>query len=583
MKLRDMMNPNMILVDENTPLHWLIETITHKNTSYILTTKRRTVRQLFTPRFLMEYFINNPDAQEAPLQSITSDIHPLTLDGNTSLDMLSDIEAGTHIIITENSTPTGVLFFTRTIKQLYFYSINQQFNMPFHGFQEVFENIEEEIVVSNGNGDICYVNPKAEMLIGLPMSEILGKNLREMESRKIFYPSAALEVLNTHEKVNMRTMLFNGEERLSTAIPIFNDHNEIEYTVCTSKNVGEILKLNQQLQSKSQKLEQQEQEILRMQKREFEQMDFYFNSPAMFRVMKAIKRAAPLDMTVLIQGETGVGKEIVAKSIHYLSSRNVQPFIKINCGLIPENLIEAELFGYEEGAFTGASKGGKKGKIEMAGGGTLFLDEIGDMPLPLQIKLLDFLQDATYVRVGGTKRHKANVRIVSATNRDLRKMVDEGTFRMDLFYRLNVFDLKIPPLRERLEDIPELTEHFLKKFSSRYQLKRHLAPDVIYQMYQYSWPGNVRELEHTLERAIVMSEDEEITSDTLKEVLNTQQEPSLNIICNGIPSYKKAKATLEKLLIEKAYSMYGTTYKAAEALEIDQSTAARLWKKYRNQ
>lgn len=235
-----------------------------------------------------------------------------------------------------------------------------------------------------------------------------------------------------------------------------------------------------------------------MHKQDFEEMGFYFNSPAMYRIMKAIKRIAPLDITVLIQGETGVGKDLVAKSIHYLSSRNSQPFVKINCGLIPENLIEAELFGYEEGAFTGASKNGKKGKIEAADGGTLFLDEIGDMPLPLQIKLLDFIQDSTYVKVGGTKRHKANI----------------------------------------------------------------------------------RELEHTLERLIVMSETSEITADTFREVLTQPKSSSIQMICNGIPSYKQAKNDLERLLIEKAYTLYGSSYRAADALGIDQSTAARLIKKY---
>lgn len=580
MKIRDMMNPNIVLTDELTLLTDVLTKMNSQTTAYIIYIEHNQPTRLFTPRYLLETRINLPD-DSLKIKDLTSPFNFIILDADTSLDMLSNIDAGSYILIQENENPIGILYYTKTIKQLYFFSINQQFNMPFHGFQQVFDNIEEEIVVANGTGKICYVNPKAEDLIGMPMSEILGKTLHEMEEKKIFYPSAALQVLRTKKKVNLHTMLFNGEERLSTAIPIFNDSHGIEYTVCTSKNVGEILRLNQQLQSKSQKLEQKEQEILRMQKREFEQMDFYFNSPAMFRVMKSIKRAAPLDMTVLIQGETGVGKEIVAKSIHYLSSRNIQPFVKINCGLIPENLIEAELFGYEDGAFTGASKGGKKGKIEMANGGTLFLDEIGDMPLSLQIKLLDFLQDATYVKVGGTKRQKADVRIISATNRKLQEMVDEGSFRMDLFYRLNVFDLKIPPLRERLDDIPELTEYFLKKFNSKYKLNRRLAQEVLYDMYQYNWPGNVRELEHTLERAIVMSETDEISEETMEEVLNTQQEPTLSIVCKGIPPYKEAKNHLEKLLIEKAYALYGTTYKAAEALQIDQSTAARLWKKYR--
>ena len=512
------------------------------------------------------------------------DIHPVSshicVQPDVALDLLYDTPAGTYMIIEEGGHPLGVFYLTNTVKQLYFFFTNQQFSMPFQDFLQVFEHLEEEIIIARSDGTICYVNPKAEEIMNLPIQEIMKKTLYDMENERIFYPSAALQVLKTHKKVHIQTKLKNGEERISTAIPIFNEKQELEYTVCTSKNIQEILDLNQQLNTKKQKLEQMDQEILRMHKQDFEEMGFYFNSPAMYRIMKAIKRIAPLDITVLIQGETGVGKDLVAKSIHYLSSRNSQPFVKINCGLIPENLIEAELFGYEEGAFTGASKNGKKGKIEAADGGTLFLDEIGDMPLPLQIKLLDFIQDSTYVKVGGTKRHKANIRIISATNRNLKEMVDEGTFRMDLFYRLNVFDLQIPPLRERLEDIPELTEYFLKKFNTRYKLNRYLSPDSIYEMYQYSWPGNIRELEHTLERLIVMSETSEITADTFREVLTQPKSSSIQMICNGIPSYKQAKNDLERLLIEKAYTLYGSSYRAADALGIDQSTAARLIKKY---
>ncbi len=455
-------------------------------------------------------------------------------------------------------------------------------DMPIEGFIQVFEHLEEEIIVSSGNGHICYLNPKAIQLLGMPVSEIMGKSLYDLVEEKIFYPSAALEVLKTGKKAAMHSQLKNGEERLSTAVPIFDQEGKLQYTVCTSKNVDEILQLNQQLQSKRQKLEQKDQEIERMQKLEFEHLDFYFDSREMYHVMHFIKKAAPLDMTVLIQGETGVGKGIIAKSLHYLSKRNTQPFVKINCGLIPENLIEAELFGYEEGAFTGASKGGKKGRVEMADGGTLFLDEIGDMPLPLQIKLLDFIQDSTFMRVGGTKRLKADVRIISATNRDLSMMINEGTFRMDLYYRLNVFGVTVPPLRERLDDIPTLAEYFVKKFNSKYNLNKRISPSAMAELYRYRWPGNVRELEHTLERVMVISESDCISPKELKDALDLEQKPSLNIICDGIPPYRDAKNELERILITRAYETYGSTYKAASALGIDQSTVAKLLKKYRS-
>ena len=578
MNLGDICSSKYLLVALEEGLGQTVKKLSGQDTAYVLVADFGQIEKVFTDRALLRLYMES-EGSDSPLEDCVSRMSFKILSADLPVEQIPEMEEGTLVIAFKNENPVGVLHYTKAIQELL--SANKTFDLSIEGFQQVFENIEEEIVVSTGEGRISYLNPKAEYLIGLPARELVGMSLEELVEKKIFYPSAALEVLKTRKKVDMQTTLKDGEERLSTAIPIFDQSGGIKYTVCTSKNVGEILRLNQQLLSKKAKLKQKDEEIERMQKKEFEQMNFYFDSPEMYKVMRSIRRTAPLDMTVLIQGETGVGKGIIAKSIHYLSNRKHQPFVKINCGLIPENLIEAELFGYEEGAFTGASKGGKVGKVEMANGGTLFLDEIGDMPLPLQIKLLDFIQDATFVRVGGVKPQKADVRIISATNRDLDKMMQEGSFRQDLFYRLNVFNLTIPPLRERTGDIPELIEFFLKKFNSKYGLNKKLAPDLIYELYQYSWPGNVRELEHTLERLIVMSEGDEINSETLHEALNNAQKPSLNIVCNGIMPYKEAKNMLEKILVQRAYETCGSTYKAAEALGIDQSTVAKLLKKYR--
>lgn len=581
MILRDLCHTDFLIMHPSDLLKDGVARLMGDTPSYVLSVLDGQVRGVFSSQYLMKYYMQNPHSL-CSLEDTPSDKPFVLMPSGASLDALSRTECGTYIIAMEQEMPIGVLHYDSRIKNMNQHSPNPIMDMPFEGFQQVFENIEEEIIVSSKEGKVCYLNKKAEALMGLSSKEIVGRTLGELVEKRIFYPSAALEVLKTGKKVNLQTHMQTGEERLSTAIPIFNARGEVDYAVCTSKNVAEILQLNQQLAAEQRKLEQKHYEIERMQKREFEQMNFYFDSKEMFKVMHAIKRASPLDMTVLILGETGVGKEIVAKSIHYLSNRRTQPFVKINCGLIPENLIEAELFGYEEGSFTGASKGGKKGKVEMAHGGTLFLDEIGDMPFHLQIKLLDFLQDNSYVRVGGTKRHHADVRIISATNQNLNEMVEKGTFRMDLFYRLNVFSIQIPPLRERTEDIPALTEYFLKKFNGKYNLQCQLSPDVIKEMYQYRWPGNVRELEHTLERMIVMSESEIVSSDILHEAINERQKPALSIVCNGILPYKEAKGILEKILIQRAYELYGSTYKAAEALGIDQSTVSKLLKKYRD-
>jgi len=226
-------------------------------------------------------------------------------------------------------------------------------------------------------------------------------------------------------------------------------------------------------------------------------------SDAILNLVETVKKVAQTDTTVLILGESGTGKSLIAKAIHFMSRRKEKPFITINCAAIPETLLEAELFGYEKGAFTGATTS-KKGKFELADGGTIFLDEIGDMPLSLQVKLLRVIQDKEIERLGGEKVIKVDVRIIAATNRDLKSMVEEGKFREDLYYRLNVVPVYVPPLRERREDIPVLIEHFLENFNSKYGKRVRISPEALEVLMDYDWPGNVRELENTVERLVVM-------------------------------------------------------------------------------
>lgn len=226
----------------------------------------------------------------------------------------------------------------------------------------------------------------------------------------------------------------------------------------------------------------------------------------MRHVLEMARKAAPTNATVLILGESGTGKEVLARAVHQESPRRQGPFVKIDCAAIPEELMESELFGYEEGAFTGAKRGGKPGKIEMAAGGTLFLDEIGDMSLGMQAKLLRVLQDKEFERVGGTKPVKVDVRVIAATNKNLEKLVRDGRFREDLFYRLNVVTLLLPPLRERLEDIPLLVESILERLEGQHGRKLNLVPATVDCLKRYHWPGNVRELENVLERAAIMAD-----------------------------------------------------------------------------
>jgi transcriptional regulator with PAS, ATPase and Fis domain len=303
-------------------------------------------------------------------------------------------------------------------------------------------------------------------------------------------------------------------------------------------------------------------------------------SGKMKKVMDIIHKIASVDSTVLLLGESGVGKSMLARVIHQVSSRREQPFLSINCGTLPDSLIESELFGYEPGSFTGGKSGGKKGLLEAADGGTVFLDEIAELPFHVQSKLLEVLQENTFRRIGSVEKQKTNIRIIAATNKDLKQMVSEKRFREDLYYRLHVVPLAIPPLRERREDILPLAEHFVQVFNQKYNRRFILSADSRERFLNYHWPGNVRELENTIERMVVTFSEE--SGDIWGEVSGT-----LELLPAGsggeLPPLKEAKKQLEKELILRAYQRYENTYKAAEALQVDQSTIVKKLKQYRQE
>lgn len=307
---------------------------------------------------------------------------------------------------------------------------------------------------------------------------------------------------------------------------------------------------------------------------------FVGNSQFMKDLTKKVLQVATYDCTVLIMGESGTGKELIASSIHKFSKKS-GPIIKINCGAIPENLLESELFGYEQGAFTGAKIGGKPGKFEEAHNGTLFLDEIGDMQLHLQVKLLRVLQEKEVVRVGGSKTKKVNARIIAATNKNLYNLVQEGKFREDLFYRLNVVPITIPPLRERREDIMPLILHFKKKYEKKYQTKRNCSPEVIKHFLSYDWPGNVREMENLIERLIVILEPTEtitpkILINDYLSMARLQMEKDVSV--HRLIPIKDATDKVESQLINMAIARYKTLKEIADVLGVDQSTICRKLK-----
>jgi len=296
-------------------------------------------------------------------------------------------------------------------------------------------------------------------------------------------------------------------------------------------------------------------------------------------------RIAKLDATVLIQGESGTGKEIISKIIYKNSARSKGPIIKINCSAIPENLLESELFGYEKGAFTGAHSEGKIGLFELANHGTLFLDEIGELPLPLQAKLLRAIQEKEIMRIGGKKSIPIDVRIIAATNVNLQEAVKEGKFRADLFYRLNVVPLTIPPLRNRKEDIPGLVKHFIAKFNQKYKTNKELDKDAWPVLIEYDWPGNVRELENLIERIIVTQPGSFITKkQILNQLYHGQSDRPLSDLNQEKPSelsLREQVEQFEKNLLLQMMPHYKNTRELAKALQVDKSTINRKLNKYR--
>ncbi|HAR63810.1 MAG: sigma-54-dependent Fis family transcriptional regulator [Candidatus Margulisiibacteriota bacterium] len=338
--------------------------------------------------------------------------------------------------------------------------------------------------------------------------------------------------------------------------------------------VAQSVKIRQEALKNMERLQEENSRLLEELKDKFRPANMIGNSKKIQAVFDLIQIVANSSTTIHIRGESGVGKELIAHAIHYNSNRAAQPFIKVNCAALPENLIESELFGHEKGSFTGAINT-KKGRFELANGGTLFLDEIGDLPLATQVMLLRVLQEKELERVGGTNTIKVDVRLLTATNRDLEKMVEEGVFRSDLYYRLNVFPIQVPPLRERLEDIPILVNYFIDKFSKENCKKiTSICESAMNMLLNYNWPGNIRELENCIERAVVLSKDDSIHSYQLPPTIKKEKETAYSKLDNTLGFVEK------DLIIDALKQSKGCIAKAARLLGITERIMGLRLKKY---
>ena len=446
---------------------------------------------------------------------------------------------------------------------------------------KLLESSYDGIWITDHVGKILFANSANAKLLGVPRSELENKTTQELQDEGVFQTSAILEALQTRQQVskvcnNPRTCL----TVLATATPVFNEAGDIQYIFNNVRDITALNEMRESLQDKD--------EIIRQQNSQLETMKLRLgvgtivaNSKAFTQVVELARRAATFDgATVLILGESGTGKEVISELIVNTSPRKDKPYLQINCGAIPENLIESELFGYEKGAFTGADAKGRKGLFEAANGGTVFLDEIGDLPLHMQVKLLRVLQQKRIVRVGGTETVNLDVRIIAATNKDLKQMVKEGRFREDLYYRLNVVPIKIPPLRDRKEDILPLVNHFLTVANRKYHTNKSIYSDTIDVLENYSWPGNVRELENLMENLVITTPGDIIRRENLSERLKFSTEDHGFTEDTEVITLKETVERAEYMAIQKAIRQCGSIRKAAVALGVDPSTIVRKQQNY---
>lgn len=449
-------------------------------------------------------------------------------------------------------------------------------------WEAVFENLHDGISIVDKNGIILRSNPAMQKLYQLSAEEYVGKNVFELVKKGIFNTSISEKVFLTGEPVNLMQEISTGIKCLTMGVPVFGDDDEVEMVVVNSHDVTELYLLKERLLQSQKLADGYQAQLTDMRITQMQKEDIIVRSKNMLDILDLSRRLAAVDTTVLILGESGVGKEVVARLLHRANpKRSDKAFITINCGAIPHNLLEAELFGYNRGAFTGAAREGKYGLFELADGGSIFLDEVGELPLDLQVKLLRVLQERNFKRIGGTKEINVDVRVIAASNKNLLELVKTGKFREDLYYRLNVVPLKIPPLRERKEDIIALARHFLQHFNNKYVFEKILSAELIDVMEKYDWPGNVRELKNIVERMVVTSEanilkPEKFPADNSVERVN--HAGSNNLFQDH--TMKEVLEDTEKKVIKEVLKSSKTTTIAAKKLGMSRATLARKMKKY---
>lgn len=452
--------------------------------------------------------------------------------------------------------------------------------------EEILEGSFDGILVTDRDTNVLYVNKSYERVAEIPLSDLVGHSMKELYNPVWMPISVASIVVKEKKPVSKRHVVKSGRHIIVTGRPIFDDQGEVQKVVINARDISEIYDLREEL------LESRAVTKMYTDRFDFDDADYIEKegglvavSKQMRKIISLAEKIAPFQATILILGESGVGKEEVAKIIHKKSTRASKPFITINCGAIPHELLESELFGYERGAFTGAMNTGKEGLIEAADGGTIFLDEIGETTLDFQVKLLRFLETREVRRVGSTASRIVDVRVIAATNKDLYNLVQEGKFREDLFYRLNIVEIDVPPLSERVDDIVPLANLFLNRFNRKYAQEKVLTYDLVKALESHNWVGNVRELKNVIENMVVVSNNEYLQTEDLPWEVNLRtrwidEEDDEEPESFFETPLNEAMEKYEKEIIERTRKKYGSTRIMAEKLKVNQSTIVRKMQKY---
>lgn len=472
---------------------------------------------------------------------------------------------------------------------------------------QVADTLSDGMYLADKNNIIISVNKSYTNITGLHPEDVIGKNIQEVLNERYLNneyimlqgdnlmeysisneknidkphisekPSAISNiVLNQKKEISLIGAISTNNVRktvIFTGKPYFDEAGDITHALVIIREIGSLSELTQKLLDAETKNKKYLNELIHLRNSKFNE-NLIAKDSAMEKVLQTINHVSKTDATVLITGETGVGKEIIAQEIYKKSHRNKQPYIKVNCAAIPESLIESELFGYERGAFTGADKKEKLGYFQIAQGGTLLLDEIGELPIKMQSKLLRVLQEKEITRIGGTSPIKLDVRIIAATNQNLKEQIKKGLFREDLYYRLNVIPIEIPPLRNRRSDITLLAYKFLNTYNKKYNRHKEFEESALQLLESYSWPGNVRELQNLVERLVIISDSNIIETNNVLNIIgiNTSEYSILN---KDEITLKEATDIIEKTLIEKALKKHKSSRKAAAILGITQPTVIR--------